>query len=181
MAKLKLKLRYKSFEIPGFPDYSLHCYGDNDFRIWSKPRVGRRGRKCGNCYLTNCLNDHGYLVVGLSKDSKQKTVKLHQIVAWILVGNPENKPTVDHIDRDKLNNRPTNLRWATVTEQNNNQGIRSDNTSGIPGVYWNKNNKRWSVQLRENGQSKHFGYFKDKKEAEIMRNLEYNRIHGSLN
>jgi len=181
MAKLKLKLRYKSYDIPGFPDYCLHIYGDNDFRVWSKPRVASHGRKRGNCYLTNTLNHKGYLAVSLRKDGKPNTVKIHQIVAWILVGNPENKPTVDHIDRDKLNNRPTNLRWATVTEQNNNQGIRSDNTSGIPGVYWNKNNKRWSVQLRENGQSKHFGYFIDLKEAIVMRNLEYNRIHGLSN
>ena len=180
MAKLKLKLRYKSFEIPGFPDYSLHCYGENDFRIWSKPRVTSHGHKRGNYYLTNCLND-GYLRVSLIKDGGKNTVKIHQIVAWIFVKNPENKPTVDHIDRNPLNNRAENLRWATNQEQQNNRGMRSDNTSGVPGVIWTKSNKKWRVRLQENGQKKHFGCFKDKKEAEIMRNLEYNRIHGLSN
>jgi hypothetical protein len=181
MEKLKLKLRYKTFEIPGFPDYCLHIYGDNDFRIWSKPRVDALRHKRGNYYLTNSLNEKGYLRVTLSKDGKPNTVFIHQIVASILVENPENKPTVDHIDRDKSNNRPANLRWATNQEQNNNRGLYSNNTSGVKGVTWDKNRNKWRVKLRENGKFKYFGCFKDKKEAEIMRNLEYRRIHGLSN
>jgi len=156
MIKLKLKLRYESYDIPGFPDYSLHIYGENDFRIWSKPRVSSHGCKRGNCYLTNCLND-GYLAVSLRKDGKTNTVRIHQIVAWIFVENPENKPTVDHFDRDKLNNRAENLRWATVKEQNNNRGMLSTNTSGISGVI--RLGEKWRVRFSVDGVQKYFGVY----------------------
>jgi len=157
MIKLKLKLRYESYAIPGFPDYSLHMYGDNDFRVWSKPRVTSHGHKRGNCYLTNYLNNHGYLEVTLTKDGAKNTIFIHQIVASILVENPDNKPTVDHIDRDKLNNRAENLRWATEKEQNNNRGMLSTNTSGISGVI--RLGEKWRVRFSVDGVQKYFGVY----------------------
>jgi len=157
MIKLKLKLRYESYAIPGFPDYSLHMYGDNDFRVWSKPRVTSHGHKRGNCYLTNYLNNHGYLEVTLTKDGAKNTIFIHQIVASILVENPDNKPTVDHIDRDKLNNRAENLRWATRTEQQNNRGLYSNNTSGVPNV--SRVGNKWVVRFKIDGVQTRFGTF----------------------
>lgn len=46
---------------------------------------------------------------------------LHRLVAKIFVPNPENKPQVDHIDTNPLNNRADNLRWVTQSENNNNK------------------------------------------------------------
>ena len=161
------------FQITDYPDYELHKCGDNDFRVWSKCRKGcRRGR-----YLKNYQNKKGYLSVGLHKNGKQKTIFIHQIVAWIFVENPENKPEVDHIDRNASNNRPANLRWATRREQQNNQGLYSTNTSGVSGVFWHKASNKWEVQLRENGERKYFGVFADKDEAIRVKNREYQRIH----
>lgn len=45
---------------------------------------------------------------------------LHRIVAKLFIPNPENKPCVDHIDTDKLNNCVDNLRWVTHKENSNN-------------------------------------------------------------
>ncbi len=66
---------------------------------------------------------NGYLKVSLSKDKKQKDVSIHRLVAEMFIPNSENKPTVDHIDTIKTNNRVENLRWATQKEQLNDNKI----------------------------------------------------------
>ena len=60
----------------------------------------------------------GYLRTTLQKDGKQKQDYIHRIVAKAFIPNPENKPTVNHIDGDKDNNRVSNLEWATYLENN---------------------------------------------------------------
>jgi hypothetical protein len=48
-------------------------------------------------------------------------IRVHILVALAFIPNPEGKPTVDHIDGNKKNNHVSNLRWATMEEQNNNK------------------------------------------------------------
>ena len=57
----------------------------------------------------------------LCKNGKIKYYHIHRLVAEAFIPNLENKPTVDHIDRNKLNNVVSNLRWATYKEQNTNR------------------------------------------------------------
>lgn len=71
----------------------------------------------------------------------------------------------DHIDRDPLNNRRSNLREATHTENMRNCSKRRDNTSGYIGVIWNKRAKKWEAQLSLAHKNLHLGKFEDKEEA----------------
>lgn len=66
------------------------------------------------------INGTGYRVVTIKFGLGKKTLCVHRIVAETFIDNPENKPTVDHIDRNKLNNSVDNLRWATRKEQQRN-------------------------------------------------------------
>lgn len=72
---------------------------------------------------------NGYLIIDLCKDNKSKKVPIHRLVAEAFIPNPENKPTVDHIDGDRENNSINNLRWATYSENNSRFetiGVRSE-------------------------------------------------------
>ena len=56
---------------------------------------------------------NGYLRVTIN----QKTYLVHRMVAETFLPNPENKPTVDHLDRNRANNNLSNLKWADLHEQ----------------------------------------------------------------
>ena len=86
---------------------------------------------------------NGYLVVDLYKHNKHNKIPIHRLVAEAFIPNPENKPTVDHIDGNRQNNSIDNLRWATYGEQNSRfetVGVRSE--SIIVKHYEEKRKKR---------------------------------------
>ena len=60
----------------------------------------------------------GYIETMLCEKSKQYIFKVHRLVAIAFIPNPENKPTVNHEDGDKLNNNDWNLKWSTYAENN---------------------------------------------------------------
>jgi len=89
-----------------------------DYQISNKGRIKN--------VITNTLmkiaKQGGYFRISLiSPEGNRKHYYIHRIVAQAFLDNPENKPNVDHIDRNRLNNNLENLRWATNAEQNQNK------------------------------------------------------------
>ena len=66
------------------------------------------------------LDKDGYYYIVLSKNNKQKTFKLHRLIALTFIPNTDNKPCIDHINRNKQDNRIENLRWAIKSENRRN-------------------------------------------------------------
>lgn len=91
---------------------------------------------------------------------KGKHFRLHRII----LNAPKNL-VVDHINHDKLDNRKSNLRICSRTQNNWNTKKNINNKSGFKGVYFNKENKKWRVAITMNGERIHVGYFLDKIEA----------------
>lgn len=74
--------------------------------------IGRRGKKIYH----RIINEKGYEKIILTSRQKTKMLSIHRLVALAFIPNPENKPQVNHIDCDKLNNSVENLEWVTNQE-----------------------------------------------------------------
>ena len=97
--------QWKAVPIPEYADYYLVSnYGD----IYSV-----RNERC----LTP-KKSRGYFHVVLSVGGVTKTYSVHRLVALAFIPNPDNKPTVNHINEIKTDNCVDNLEWATHLEQN---------------------------------------------------------------
>lgn len=62
------------------------------------------------------IDRYGYYSVGLRYSNNRVFTTIHRLVAKTFIPNPNNKPQVNHIDCDKLNNNVSNLEWVTVKE-----------------------------------------------------------------
>lgn len=80
-----------------------------------KRMVGKR--KCKELIKSPSITNKGYYKLPLCKCGETKYYHIHRLVAEAFIDNEYNKPTVDHLDRNKLNNCVSNLRWATYQEQ----------------------------------------------------------------
>lgn len=69
-------------------------------------------------FLSPSMRNNLYVEVTFYINKKSKIKKLHRLIAEAFIPNPENKPTVNHIDKNPQNNNILNLEWSTMTEQN---------------------------------------------------------------
>lgn len=61
---------------------------------------------------------YGYYVVNIRQHGKSNVVLVHRLVATAFIDNPDNLPTVNHLDGDKHNNDYHNLEWASYSDNN---------------------------------------------------------------
>lgn len=110
------------------------------------------------------LNSGGYHQVMLCPG--RKNMRVNRLVALHFIENPENKPCVDHIDRDKTNNHVSNLRWATRSENNLNADYYHKKTDGTQYIIITRC-QRFEVRIK--GRTKVNKNFKTLEEAIAFR------------
>ena len=86
---------------------------------------------------------------------------------WLL--EPDTSKVVDHINHDTLDNRRTNIRICSSSENGQNRIVKSTNKSGVTGIDWRPLEKRWRATITTNGKSKHLGSFIELKDAALAR------------
>jgi hypothetical protein len=106
---------------------------------------------------------------------KQKTILMHKVIN----NTPEGFET-DHINGIKLDNRKSNLRIATSSQNKANVGLRTDNTSGYKGVCWNKKARKWVAQIMFNNEKIYIGYFAKKEQAATAYNTKALELFGEF-
>lgn len=130
-----------------FNDDIEFCFSLDDFDMLSQ-----------FCWVLDKSN--GYLV---TRDiNTNKKVYMHKLIC-------ETSEQVDHINRNRLDNRRINLRPATQQENRFNNSIRSDNTSGIIGVCWHNQAMKWMAQIQVRNININLGMYNKFDDAIIAR------------
>lgn len=141
-------------------------YVDGNLIAKTNSKRRKTGDKLGD------LTDKGYLKASVGG----KPYRIHRLVFLYHYGYMPSQ--VDHIDGNRTNNRIENLRQATSAQ--NNQNRTPTGSSGIKGVRWHKQSKKWVASINVNGKSVHLGSFLTIEEAELVANKARQSAHGEF-
>lgn len=124
---------------------------------------------------TWCVEKSGYVVSTVyHEDGTKDRISMHRVV----MDNPKGKQ-VDHIHGrfSKNDNRKSNLRIVT-NQQNAMNKKREGNYSGVVGVRWNKQSRKWDARITFKGKAIFLGSFKDIDDAEKARKEAEEKYFG---
>lgn len=119
---------------------------DSDFALVSK-------------YKWYC-SSMGYAQRTIKFRGKRKEILLHRFIMTAKKGTE-----IDHINRNPLDNRRSNLRFCTRSENNHNRGLNKNNKSGFKGIYWHKGAGKWLAQICLDYQRLNIGLFENINDA----------------
>lgn len=155
---------------------------DDDLVVYRFARRTNKNHIVGHLYQVKfSIDKYGYLKTSYGMDGKTKNVTLHKVIAEAFIPNPEHKPTVDHINRNKLDNRIENLRWATNSEQEGNKEktIASRtlhegfNSKGENKNEWRRIQYRLTIERKR--ELEHLRYLRDKEKRLASSKLFYKK------
>lgn len=118
-----------------------------------RPETGAFSKQC-ICSTT------GYAYVNIGGQSLQA----HRVV-WAREHGEWPPIQVDHINGVRTDNRPSNLRLATNTQNMQNSGVTVKSKSGVKGVHWCKDKKKWGAWICVNKKRMGLGRYKTIEEA----------------
>lgn len=127
--------------------------------------------KCYRWHVTYLLNKC-YAYADIQKNYKRMRIMLHRFIMGICDSDIE----IDHRFGDTLDNRKSELRTCTRTENSRNSQVRKNSLSGFKGVSWHAKNKKWRVRI----QNIYLGSFNTKTEAAKIYNKKAKELFGDF-
>jgi hypothetical protein len=134
-------------------------------------------RGFGGRILKPYLDPNGYYSFKLRKEGRYVKKYLHCLLAECFLSNTDNKPYVDHINRDRTDNRLENLRWCTVSENARNTH-RHDGE--LYGIYWYETRQSYLVKFKLNNVQRYIGWRKSLEDAKRLRDEAKSALEQEL-
>lgn len=117
-------------------DYSLYSFDENN-GIYSKS-MGK--------YLVGTKTKQGYIQVWLKCiDGKHRPFLYHRVMCIVFVPNPYNKPFIDHINGNREDWKPVNLRWVTNKENCNFENALTNRSKSHKGLMKNRKDQSKTI------------------------------------
>lgn len=153
---------------------------DTGVFVWKK-RIGKsRSHKAFNSQFAGKeagnIHPSGYRHIHVTDSGKSTHIRAHRL-AWFICYGSGPKDQIDHINRNKLDNRINNLREVSNTQNQHNASRRKDNKSGVSGVYWDKSKSKWRASVRVNSIRHYVGLF-DELDSASNAVLEFRAKHN---
>lgn len=145
----------------------LHYDPETGIFTWYKKGSGR-----SSDLVAGIKTVYGYIDLKV----KGVTYKAHRL-AWLYMYGVWPERYLDHINHVRHDNRIVNLRDATRKDNSKNISMTKNNTSGIIGVRFDKQRKKWHAYVRVEGKLNHLIFSNDKFEAICVRKSA-ERKHG---
>ena len=132
--------------------------------------------RLGCLYIKQPLNKHG--IVGAQAGTLHRNgyryvtlygirYKEHRLIWFIKTGRWPKKD-VDHINGKRADNRWSNLRSATRSQNCANARLKKLNTSGFKGISWDRRRKKWRARIKVEYQEKWLGYYDKPEQAHAV-------------
>jgi hypothetical protein len=154
----------------------FHSLNPETGRLTRKKNSPRGVGKAGEYSDTN-VHKSGYVEVRIPGDPYM--YRAHRVV-WFLHYGEQPPEYIDHINGDRTDNRPENLRKACHHTNLANAKLSTRNTSGVKGVHWAKNHNKWVAKVGFKGKKYIAGYFDNIAEAEIAVRQLREQLHGDF-
>ena len=117
-----------------------------------------------------------YAAQNVRRDGERTTEKLHRFI----MGVTDPKIQIDHIDGTGTNCQRSNLRIATITENNRNVRLRVNSTTGLKGVTFHKQRGKFGAQIKGDGKHRYLGLFASKYAAALAYDEAALELHGDF-
>lgn len=179
------------------------CECGNKINVLQENLISGNSQSCGRCHFQNRWEIHDDYAVGytlknetfiIDRDdfelvsgfywrprsegyfytiSNKKLILLHRLIA-----SADDSLLVDHINHDLSDNRKNNLRCVTRSQNGCNKKTRDDSSTGVPGVWFRKDNRKWRAVITINQKRYNLGTYDNMDDAVAARKAAEEKYFG---